>query len=255
MLRKRLFGKGHFRQENNNAQEPQSEGVLFRKILIRLGIVLAVLLAMYFWGLAIISNIDTFWKTLSLSSSSQTVEQNKGITPLTPRLNSLPVATKEPTMTIGGYAESGLVVKLYINDVGVASIVADKEGTFSFEGITLSEGSNRIYDKGTSDGGLDSRPSRILNVAYRSKPPLLNVYEPSDRQSFNQKESEINISGKTEPSITVRFNDYQVVVDDQGNFKGLYSLKEGENQVSVVAEDIAGNKTTVYRTVYFNRVF
>ncbi len=254
MLRKRFILKRK-QPEGNHPEALQSEWTLFRKIFLRLGIVLAVLLAMYFWGLAIISNIDTFWRTVSLSSSNQIINPAKGVAPLPPRINSLPIATKEAALIVSGYADPGLVLKLFVNDIEAGSLVADKEGTFAFEGVPLIEGDNKLYVKGVSGDGIESRPSRTLSVAYRKKSPLLSIKEPLDRQSYNQKESEISLSGMTEPSVTVRINDYQVVVDDQGNFKSLYSLKEGENRLTIEAEDIAGNKTTIYRTVYFNRIF
>lgn len=249
-------GNYHLHRPGSSVKkEISTEMELFRKIGLRFLIVLAVLAAMYFWGLAIISNIDTFWKTISFSGNASTPARSKIITPASPRLQSLPTATKAESINISGYADPGVTVTLFVNDIQLEDRVVDKEGTFSFESISLTDGENKFFVKASIEGRAESRPSRTVTVIYKKKAPVLSLLEPTDRSTFSQKESEIRVSGKTDPNTTVRVNELQAVVDELGNFKILYSLKDGENKLTIEAEDIAGNKTDVYRTVYFSRTF
>lgn len=232
------------------------ETTTLKKIIWRLAAVLIVLLAVYFWGVAIISNIDSFWGTFSFLRSSRSEKTQRQLRPPPPpRLASIPVATRSATLNISGYADEGLTIKLFANDVEIQSVVSDKEGSFSFADIPLADGQNRFYVKAYDASGQESKPSRTLQITYKEKPPLLTILRPFSQETFTQKESEITIEGKTDPEVSVKVNDLQMVVDDQGNFRTLYSLQEGINKLHFEAQDLAGNKTTKDLTVSFHRTF
>lgn len=232
------------------------EAEIIKKVIFRLGAVLLVLLAVYFWGVAIISNIDSFWNVFSIFKKTDGgVSQRQNLPPTPPRLVSLPVATRSATLNISGYTDEGAVVKLFANDLEIQSLLADKEGQFLFEEVPLTEGSNRFYVKAYDTHNQESKPSRTVTVVYKEKPPTLSIRQPFNQETFTQKESEINIEGQTDPEASAKVNDLQMVVDDQGNFRTLYSLQEGRNNLHFEATDLAGNKTTKDLTVYYNRTF
>lgn len=232
------------------------EAEIVKKVIWRLLAVMIALLAVYFWGVAIISNIDSFWGTFSFLKKPS-AENTRRLTrpPAPPRLISIPIATRSATLNINGYADEGLTVKLFANDLELQSLVVDKEGNFSFEDIPLAEDQNRFYVKAYDAYDQESKPSRTVTVTYKEKPPTLAILRPFPQETFTQKESEINIEGKTDPEVSVKVNELQVVVDDQGNFRTLYSLQEGANKLHFEAQDLAGNKTAKDLTVYYNRTF
>lgn len=232
------------------------EAEIIRKVVLRFSAVIIVLLAIYFWGVAIISNIDSFWGTFSfLRKPSSENTQRQLRPPAPPRLTSIPVATRSAALNVGGYADEGLTIKLFANDVEIQSLVSDKEGGFSFEEAPLTEGQNRFYVKAYDAYGQESKPSRTVTVTYKEKPPTLAILRPFPQETFTQKESEITIEGKTDRDVSVKINELQMVVDDQGNFRTLYSLQEGVNKLHFEAQDLAGNKTAKDLTVYYNRTF
>lgn len=57
--------------------------------------------------------------------------------------------------------------------------------------------------------------------------------------------------GKWEPGATLQVNGNTVPVDANGNFSTLIVLQGGNNLVTLTATDIAGNATTIQRTVHY----
>lgn len=233
----------------------EEEWRLYKKLLSRVFIIIMVLLAMYFWGLAIISNMNTFWQTFNLGAENPTQTKQDKTSPAPPLIANLPAAVKEERITVNGFTEEGTVVELYINDIKVEKTLSDKEGRFSFEDIPLSGGQNEIFAKAVDTSGNESQPSRKTTVTLDKIAPNLEVSEPKNLSRFEQKEEEITIKGKAEPDTKVTVNGQQIIVDQEGVFNSIYALKDGKNDLVVEAEDLAGNKTKIERTVFFSRTF
>ena len=47
--------------------------------------------------------------------------------------------------------------------------------------------------------------------------------------------------GETDKETYIKVNDLPVVVDAQGVFQTMVKLKEGENKIAIIAQDVAGN--------------
>lgn len=234
----------------------ETEWQLLRRLLMRLAIIILVLTAMYFWGLAVLSNINMFWQALNLEieKPGEKARVDK-IPPSPPLISHLPVATKESKIDVKGFTEEGATVKLFVNDKELEKILADKDGAFAFEGIPLSEGKNTIYTQATDTAGNESQPSGKVTVEFDKIPPNLKVNEPKNLARFEQREEEITVKGRTEPDTKVTINGQQIIVDQEGRFASLYALKDGKNKLRIEAEDLAGNKTTIERTFFFSRIF
>lgn len=81
-----------------------------------------------------------------------------------------------------------------------------------------------------------------------SVPPAVTMDSPtSDR--IMTKEEKVFVAGRTEPGISVKLNDEDLVVSTTGEFSTYVSLAEGENPIRIVAVDGAGNETTITRVV------
>ena len=245
-----------YKEQKNVVGTPKEEETLYPyiKLATIVIVIIAILSAMWFWGLAIISNLDAFWKIFNPGRETA-ILQNKEKTPPPPYLAPLEAATKEKKITVKGYSLEGILVKLFLNDREVGSARADKEGSFSFFNVELDEGSNSLYVKADAGNGVESIPSKTLTVKYLKKAPLLEVSEPPDRAEFRQKDNTITIRGKTDPSAIVTINGQKALVTSDGTFTYLFPLSDGENKLTVESADEAGNKTTVEKIVSFSRTF
>lgn len=84
---------------------------------------------------------------------------------------------------------------------------------------------------------------------YRSfwqAPPLTVEVPKGDVQI---KDLQVTIRGRTCPDCQVSLNDQKVNVSPEGKFVTSLSLRDGVNQLTVVAQSRAGRETTVTRTV------
>lgn len=217
-------------------------------------VILGILAAMWFWGLAILSNLDAFWKIFNPQDETAIIS-HQAKTPPPPYLEPLPGATKEDKITVQGFAPEAALVKLFLNDQEFGSARADKEGAFAFFNVPLSEGANNFYAKTNVGGDVESAPSPTATVLFLKKPPKLEVSEPSDHAEFRQKENVITVRGQTDPRGQILINGQKVLVTGEGVFSYLFPLTEGENKIVVEALDEAGNKTTTEKTVTFSRTF
>lgn len=235
---------------NNKFEWENYKGLAGRIVLI-----LVIPLLMYFWGLAIISNIANFWGFFTPTASSTFSKDlvGRSLPVLPPILSKLPGAVKGSKLGLSGYAQEGLQVKIYLNAVQVASLRAGKDGQFSFDGLALDEGSNEIYARAVDDHQVESNPSVKVTVKYLKKPPFLELTNLGDNAEIKQKETIFTLVGKTQTGATVAINNSLVFVDNDGNFNYPFTLSDGQNTITAVATDEAGNTTKVERAINFTK--
>ncbi len=206
-------------------------------LLSILGIVLVTLLIFKF-GIPLLINISLF---LSGSKGNQKQSQNHNPSFIAPPiLDPLPQATRSANIIISGVASKDQIISLYINDSLVDSMKAKEDGTFSFK-ETISTGENTIKTKAIL-GNKESDFSNILTTSFKSAPPSLNISSPSDGQSFSKDQNTIDVKGTTDADVKVTVNGFWAITDDEGYFSYRLALASGENRISIVAVDTAGNK-------------
>jgi hypothetical protein len=76
----------------------------------------------------------------------------------------------------------------------------------------------------------------------------LEIIEPKANTNYNSPS--IKVSGKTKANAEVYVNDIQTKADGSGNFSVNYNLDEGENLLTIVANDQAGNYVEKEITVF-----
>ena len=76
----------------------------------------------------------------------------------------------------------------------------------------------------------------------------LEVIEPKENTTYSS--SSIRVSGKTSAYAEIYVNDTQTKADGTGNFSVNYNLDEGENLLTIVANDQAGNYVEKEMIVY-----
>lgn len=88
--------------------------------------------------------------------------------------------------------------------------------------------------------------TQMVKVSKDNNAPSLMVDPPASPT----KNKTITITGTTEPGATVTINGKKVTVGADGKFKADVELtKEGENVISIVTKDAAGNQTSTTVTV------
>lgn len=157
-----------------------------------------------------------------------------------PILNPMPIATNSAEVIIEGVSAPDQTVILYINENFVSKTETQKNGNFSFR-ETLRKNENVIKVKAKvnkNESGFSA-----LNISYINTPPSLIITSPTNDQSFSKDQNTVEIRGETDALVKVTVNDFWAITDQSNRFSYILPLKEGENQIKIVATDIAGNKT------------
>lgn len=183
----------------------------------------------------------------STQTPKQTTTQSSTLAP--PVLNIPYEATNTAQINIKGYSTPKSKVSIYIDDNLQDSTDTLEDGTFELKDISLNLGTNNIYGK-TSDANLESLPSKTIKVIYDSEKPNLEIDEPEDGKEI-QGERKIKIMGKTERAAKVFVNESRIITNPDGTFSTDYSLNDGENILTIKAEDEAFNFTEIERRVIF----
>lgn len=168
-----------------------------------------------------------------------------------PVLNIPYEATGSSEISISGYSTPNSKVKLFIDDEEVKETEVGDDGTFKFENISLSIGTNNIFAKTVDDKGKESLPSKTFKVIYDNDKPNLSINEPEDNKKIQGGVKSVKVSGKSEPDVKVFINDNQTVVDKEGNFSSEILINEGDNTISIKAMDLAKNTTEIQRKVNY----
>ncbi|MFH1561479.1 MAG: hypothetical protein ABID04_02775, partial [Patescibacteria group bacterium] len=142
-------------------------------------------------------------------------------------------------------------IKIYLNGEEIIT-QADSEGTFGVEKLSLDPGSNEIIALALNEFDNESEASAPLTVEFDNQVPTLELESPSDGMTV--EEATVEVKGKTELGARVWVNERLVIVDQgeqESSFSTSISLKEGGNQITVVAKDSAENQTKKVVTVTY----
>ncbi|OIP57754.1 MAG: hypothetical protein COX79_04385 [Candidatus Levybacteria bacterium CG_4_10_14_0_2_um_filter_36_16] len=168
----------------------------------------------------------------------------------TPTLDSLPQATPSASITITGmsqYTEGQ--IEVFLNNSSYKEADVDNNN-FEIENIRLDVGENTIkirYKKGDKTSDF-SQEQKILLI---KDAPKLEISNPTDNSTFGKADQDITISGQTDADNSVKVNEFRAIVDTSGNFSYTLTLKEGENKISVEAQNEAFKTTTKTITVFY----
>lgn len=197
--------------------------------------------AIVIWGVPSLVKVAIFLG--DLRSSSQPISGEDTIPPTPPVLQPLSEATSSPTMRLEGFAEEGATVIVSVNNAKKAEMVVESDGEFLFNSLRLEDGENRISAVAIDDAGNESRPSSTYRVTYDAFPPNLELLSPKDSSSFyGASEKIVQVTGITDTDATVKVNDKLVIVGQDGKFSHNLELSNGENEITVIARDRAGNE-------------
>ncbi|HUD44039.1 MAG TPA: hypothetical protein VMR41_00690 [Patescibacteria group bacterium] len=228
--------------------EQQSERTLFLSIVGSL----LVIIFLIFYGVPLLSKFALMLSNSKASTTNATTGNSPSFI-AAPVLNDTFTATNSATVSISGSAIKNQDIKLYVNGTFAGDKQVDDNGTFTFDNVVLTAGNNDIKAQATTNNNVTSDYSNDLQISYSNKGPTLTVNTPSDNQTFSGGNSKtLQIQGTTDAECKVTVNNFWAIVDGQGNFTYSMQLQNGDNNLTIVSTDPAGNITTVQRKVTYN---
>ncbi len=214
-----------------------------RRIFYALAGMVSVLVFLALFGLKILVGFSLMVDRIRGGSPAPSQAQS---ILLPPTLDPLPQTTNTEDVTVTGSAAITTTLVLFLNDKEVRKLTIGEKGTFSIP-LTLAKGANAISAKLVDEGGNASELSNILTITLKKEAPLLEVSEPTDGQITQGDNGKVTVVGKTEEGASVTINGRFVIVGSDGSFRSSVSLNEGENTLTIVASDAAGNQTVTSR--------
>lgn len=155
--------------------------------------------------------------------------------------------TNDATIDVTGTLQvDGATVTLYNGEeqVGTATI---ENGTFTIP-VELKDGLNSLSTEAEFNGKTTDR-SAPTDITLDTKLPNLNVVTPT--VDFKTNQGALTVTGTVTDDYIggITVNGEAVAIEEDGAFSQRLLLNPGANTVTVVAKDLAGNETTVTRTV------
>lgn len=218
-------------------QQQQKKQFTFN-IIFGVIILLTVIVLLFTFGLRILLNASAFIARLSEKKTAQPLNKNQNFIGDVD-IDSIAVATNSSRIFVAGAVVNFNQVEFYLNGDLVKETPLLASDNFSEEIGDLKKGENEVYVIAKSKDQNEEKKSKTFTVFYKSEKPKLEINEPQDGQKTNKQE--VKIVGSTDKETYIKVNDLPVVVDAQGIFQTLIKLKEGENKISVLAQDIADN--------------
>lgn len=156
-----------------------------------------------------------------------------------PEIDSVPETTSEETIVVSGTVEDEeMLVELYLNDSLYRKVPVGSDFAFNAN-VRLKEGKNSLKAR-TVLNGESSEFGKSITVLYSSGEIELDVVFPKDGQKLGKGDKRIEVRGKTDPLYKVTVNGFRAIVDKDGNFSFYTELKDGDNELVIVAENSAG---------------
>lgn len=229
--------------------EQHQKKQLNNTIYFSLFILIAVIVLIFTVGLKILLNTSSFVARVTEKKSDPLKKNQNLIEDID--IDSIPVATNSSRIFVGGSVVNFNQVEFYLNGDLIKETVLLTSDNFNEEIGELNKGKNEIYVIGKSKNSDEEKKSKIFTVIYKSEKPRLDIKEPQDNSKTNNQE--IKVMGETDKDIYIKVNDLPVVVDAQGVFQTLVRLKEGENKISIMAQDVADNKEEKILTLIYEK--
>lgn len=212
-----------------------------RQAVLYIVLTLTLALVLVFVGIPLLIRMAIFLG--NIRTSSKLPEQTDTIPPSPPRIIIPFEATNSAQFSLKGYTEPGATIKVFNSGLSSGETVADNEGSFAIDNLKLTSGRNEITAVAQDAAGNESQPSMPTVVDFDTTPPALEITHPESGETITGLESQITLEGKTEEGAKISINGRLVIVGPEGDFSYQYSLEEGENTFTIIAQDKAGNQT------------
>ncbi|EQB37268.1 hypothetical protein M948_01665 [Virgibacillus sp. CM-4] len=149
--------------------------------------------------------------------------------------------TNETEVTVEGTASPTTTIQLLNNGEEVGTAEIGEDGAFAIP-TTLSEGANELTAVSLLDG-TPTGESEPVNVTLDTESPELTIDNPEDGEKSNRETVTVEGTVSDTNLDVVEVNGQEADVEE-GSYSKRILLDEGENQIEVVAHDLAGNTAT-----------
>ncbi len=180
---------------------------------------------------------DLAGNTAALNRSISVVTEPPKVSITTPRDGEW---LNQTMVEVTGLAPAG--TGLTINGQPVA---VNQNGTFNYQ-VVLQDGDNLLRLEAVDDVGNIATIERLVHI--KSRGPALRL-DVGEGQTLS--EPTLLLTGHADPGATILVNKSIVPVSAQGDFQTTLNLLQGNNLITVEAQDQAGNLTTVSRQVNY----
>ena len=207
-----------------------------------------LIVGLIFLGPRILSSMSLLVQNTD-SSASKSSDSDVIVT--SPILDPLPISTNSARLVVTGQAQKDRQIKLFVNDTNMGTKDTESDGSFRFTNVKLSEGENDVRAIALA-GEKESNSSRSQTVRYISKAPSLTVDSPSDNAEVKGGDKKVTVSGKSDPGVQITVNGAYTLSNAEGSFTFTLAISEGDNTVTIIAQDDAGNQTEIVRHVKYS---
>ncbi|WZY01815.1 S8 family serine peptidase [Bacillus sp. FSL W7-1360] len=156
------------------------------------------------------------------------------------------VLTNDPALTVKGTTDPETTIKLENNGEAVDTVEADEEGLFEIP-MTLSEGANELKAIAIVNGNA-AATSDVITVTLDTEAPDLTIDSPQDGEKSNRETVVVEGTVSDANLDYVEVNGQRANVTD-GNYSKRILVENGQNDITVVARDLAGNEATKHVTI------
>jgi hypothetical protein len=212
---------------------------VYKNTYVLLGGILIFIIAGIFFGIPLLVKLSLFIGNMKSTNEIDSPSEKSLILP--PTFNTPYEATNTATISLSGVGQPGQTIEVFLNDEFETKTLVDNESTFTISDLKLDSGNNTIKAR-AKENNQESGFSESFTIKLDTTPPALEVKEPTDGQKIS-KIPQVKIVGKTEADSTISVNGHLPIVDSEGNFSYILPLKDGENEIKIIATDTASNQT------------
>jgi Glucodextranase, domain B len=156
--------------------------------------------------------------------------------------------TNNPTLNVSGTATDPVGIKSVTVNGQAATVNA--AGSFSTV-VTLQSGANTITVIAIDNSGIQKTDTRT--VTYDMTAPLITVLAPADNSMTTQPLATVTgtISESSTVSVNVNDGNPQAAAINGNSCTATVNLVSGVNTITITATDMAGNTSSIKRTVTY----
>jgi len=156
--------------------------------------------------------------------------------------------TNNEILNIAGKVTDNTGVKgITVNDT---SVQVNADGNFSYA-LLLKSGVNIITIAATDSAGNMAADTRTVTLDQTA--PVLAVTTPADNSKTGKVLLEVSGTVDKTSTVTVKMKDHvQSAIMNGGTFTATIILEPGYNTIEITATDLAGNLSSLKRTVVFD---
>jgi hypothetical protein len=217
----------------------QTEKELRQRLNVLIGAIIGLVALMFLSFTFFAPAIGSVFGFLSKYRNQDTSTK---INPNPPLLSEVPNATKEKQITIRGYSQEGMVIKLFVNGPEKAETVTGTDGMFTFDNVGLIKGRNLVFAKAVDSNNAESEKSETHVVNVDTEDPKIVIASPAEGEVVKNLNKRIKVEGTLNEEAVVKINGQTAIVKPDFSFEGLIGVDEGDVEIKIVATDEAGNE-------------